>query len=47
MYVYMLLLSRSTGLANETEKNEGEVGLTVVEWGCGELASPLLDQYKD
>jgi len=32
----------STGLGNETGKKEGEFGLTVVEWGGGEVASPLL-----
>ena len=31
-----------TGLGNETGKKEGEVGLTVVECGGGEVASPLL-----
>jgi len=30
-----------TELGNETGK-KGEVGFTVVEWGGGELASPLL-----
>jgi hypothetical protein len=31
-----------TGLGNEMGKKKGEVGLTVVEWGGGELACPLL-----
>jgi len=32
----------STGFGRETGEKEGEVGLTVVEWGGGEVASPLL-----
>jgi len=30
------------GWAMKREDFKGEVGLTVVEWGGGELASPLL-----
>jgi len=41
--VCVLLNSVSNaGLGNEMGKKEGEVGLIVVEWGGGEVASPLL-----
>ena len=37
-----LLLLHVQGWAMKREDFKGEVGLTVVEWGGGELASPLL-----